>query len=141
MKPVNKLLFGSLFLLCYTFGFSQSSHKTIADAEKVRWEKHVAQTKIIRDEWGIPHIYGKTDADAVFGLMYAQCEENFPQIEKNYLEMLGRLTELKENDIAKTHAEEKIYADLMMKLIQDSVDAIKDFNNSPLWFQKLFLMN
>jgi acyl-homoserine-lactone acylase len=137
MKPVNKILSISLFLLCYTFGFSQSSYKTIVDTEKVRWEKHVAQTKIIRDEWGIPHIYGKTDADAVFGLMYAQCEENFPQIEKNYLEMLGRLTELKENDIAKTHAEEKIYADLMMKLIQDSVDAIKDFNNSPLWFQKL----
>jgi acyl-homoserine-lactone acylase len=137
MKLVNKILFGALFLLCYTISFSQSSHKTIVDAEKVRWEKHVAQTKIIRDEWGIPHIYGKTDADAVFGLMYTQCEENFPQIEKNYLEMLGRLTELKENDIAKTHAEEKIYADLMMKLIQDSADAIKDFNKSPLWFQKL----
>jgi len=137
MKPVNKLLFGSLFLLFYTFSFGQSLHKTIVDSEKVRWKKHVEQTKIIRDEWGIPHIYGKTDADAVFGLMYAQCEENFPQIEKNYLEMLGRLTELKENDIAKTHADEKIYADLMMKLIQDSVDAIKDFNNSPLWFQKL----
>jgi acyl-homoserine lactone acylase PvdQ len=65
-------------------------------SEEARWDKHVAQTNIIRDEWGIPHIYGKTDADAVFGLMYAQCEENFPQIEKNYLEMLGRLTELKD---------------------------------------------
>jgi acyl-homoserine-lactone acylase len=137
MKPVNKVLFISLFLLCYTFSFGQSTHKTIINAEKARWEKHVAQTKIIRDEWGIPHIYGKSDADAVFGLMYAQCEENFPQIEKNYLEMLGRLQELKENDIAKSHAEEKVYADLMMKLIQDSVDAIKDYNNSPVWFQKL----
>jgi acyl-homoserine lactone acylase PvdQ len=69
--------------------------------------------------------------------MYAQCEENFPQIEKNFLEMLGRLQELKENDIAVTHQESKIYADLMMKLIQDSADAIKDYNNSPIWFQKL----
>ena len=105
--------------------------------EKARWAQHVKQTTIIRDEWGIPHIYGKTDADAVFGLMYAQCEENFPQIEKNYLEMLGRLQELKENDIAKTNKEVKIYADLMMKIIQDSADAIKDYNNSPKWFQQL----
>ena len=105
--------------------------------EQARWDKHVAQTNIIRDEWGIPHIYGKTDADAVFGLMYAQCEENFPQIEKNYLEMLGRLTELKENDIARKNAGIKIYEDLMMQLIQDSVDAIKDYNNSPRWFQQL----
>lgn len=137
MKPVNIVLFLSLFFLGYTFSFSQSFHKTIVDPEKIRWEKHVAQTKIIRDEWGIPHIYGKTDADAVFGLMYAQCEEHFPQIEKNYLEMLGRLTELKENDIKKSNTKDKIYGDLMMKLIQDSVDAIKDYKNSPLWFQKL----
>ena len=54
-------------------------------AELVRWNQHAKQTTIIRDEWDIPHIYGKTDADAVFGLMYAQCEENFPQIEKNFL--------------------------------------------------------
>ncbi len=114
-----------------------STIQNSSTSEKQRWEKHVANTNIIRDEWGIPHIYGKTDADAVFGLMYAQCEENFPQIEKNYLEMLGRLQELKENDISSTKNEGKIYADLMMKLIQDSVDAINDFNNSPAWFQKL----
>ena len=130
MKHFIAILSLSVLLLTVNKIYSQ-------DNEKARWEKHIAQTKIIRDEWGIPHIYGKTDADAVFGLMYAQCEENFPQIEKNYLEMLGRLQELKENDIAKTHSEEKIYADLMMKLIQDSVDAIKDYNRSPLWFQKL----
>ena len=94
MKPVNKVLFIPLFFLCYNFSFSQSINKTIVSAEKARWEKHVAQTKIIRDEWGIPHIYGKTDADAVFGLMYAQCEENFSQIEDNYLEMLGRTSEV-----------------------------------------------
>jgi acyl-homoserine lactone acylase PvdQ len=106
-------------------------------AELARWNQHAKQTTIIRDEWDIPHIYGKTDADAVFGLMYAQCEENFPQIEKNFLEMLGRLQELKANDIGIDHHEEKIYADLLMKLIQDSSEAIKDYNNSPVWFKKL----
>jgi acyl-homoserine-lactone acylase len=130
------------FSLLLSFSNSSSAQNKIKAQdqnaiEKARWEKHVAQTNIIRDEWGIPHIYGKTDADAVFGLMYAQCEENFSQIEKNYLEMLGRLAELKSNDIAVTHHEESIYADLMMKLIQDSSDAIKDYNNSPAWFKKL----
>ena len=130
MKPVNKVLFIPLFFLCYNFSFSQSINKTIVSAEKARWEKHVAQTKIIRDEWGIPHIYGKTDADAVFGLMYAQCEENFSHIEANYLEMLGRSSE---------GGWGNRYDDLMMKLIQDSSEAIKDFNKSPEWFKKLLI--
>lgn len=99
--------------------------------EKARWEKHAKQTKIIRDEWGIPHIYGKTDADAVFGLMYAQCEENFPQIEKNFLEMLGRQAELEGSKM--------IYEDLMMQLIQDSSEAVKDYHNSPEWFKQLLV--
>lgn len=99
--------------------------------EKTRWEKHAKQTKIIRDEWGIPHIYGKTDADAVFGLMYAQCEENFPQIEKNFLEMLGRQAELE--------GPKMLYDDLMMQLIQDSAAAVKDYNSSPEWFKQLLI--
>ncbi|MEY3874144.1 MAG: hypothetical protein RL363_865, partial [Bacteroidota bacterium] len=118
----------------FTTGFinSQPVHAQSANAaEKQRWEKHVKQTTIIRDEWDIPHIYGKTDADAVFGLMYAQCEENYPQIEKNYLEMLGRTAEKFLDPMGDK------YADLMMRLIQDSADAIADYNASPLWFKKL----
>ncbi|MEQ1675760.1 MAG: penicillin acylase family protein, partial [Chitinophagaceae bacterium] len=49
-----------------------------------RWEKQAQQVTIIRDNWGIPHIYGKTDADAVFGLLYAQCEDDFKRVEMNY---------------------------------------------------------
>jgi acyl-homoserine lactone acylase PvdQ len=132
MKTIFTIL--GICLFCFTNrGYAQQKPMS----EKARWEQHVQQTNIIRDEWGIPHIYGKTDADAVFGLMYAQCEENFPQIEKNYLEMLGRLQELKENDIAKTKDQVKIYEDLMMQLIQDSVEAIRDYNKSPKWFQQL----
>ena len=121
--------FASLLLLC-SYGMSAKAQTPTA-TEKARWEAHVKQIKIIRDEWDIPHIYGKTDADAVFGLMYAQCEENFPQIERNFLEMLGRLSELE--------GEKLIYDDLMMQLIQDSTAAIHDFNNSPLWFKKLLI--
>jgi acyl-homoserine lactone acylase PvdQ len=101
------------------------------NAELARWNQHAKQTTIIRDEWDIPHVYGKTDANAVFGLMYAQCEENFPQIEKNFLEMLGRRAEMEGPKV--------IYEDLMMQLIQDSADAVKDYERSPLWFKQLLM--
>ncbi|HRG07220.1 MAG TPA: penicillin acylase family protein, partial [Cyclobacteriaceae bacterium] len=41
--------------------------------EITNWQAQAKQVTIIRDTWGIPHIYGKTDADAVFGFLYAQC--------------------------------------------------------------------
>jgi acyl-homoserine-lactone acylase len=84
---------------------------------------------IIRDNWGVPHIYGKTDADAVFGLMYAQCEENFKGIERNYLYQLGKQAEVV--------GENGLYEDVQLQLIADSADAIKDYKASPLWFKKL----
>ena len=59
-----------------------------------RWQKQAQQVNIIRDNFGIPHIYGKADADAVFGLLYAQCEDDFKRVEMNYIEKLGRLSEV-----------------------------------------------
>ena len=79
-----------LFLFLPIHLFSQSFSKE----EVSRWEKQAKNVTIIRDNWGIPHIYGKTDADAVFGLMYAQCEESFERVERNYIEKLGRLAEI-----------------------------------------------
>ena len=80
-----------LFLLFFPFTlFAQPSQKDIN-----RWEKQAQQVSIIRDNWGIPHVYGKTDADAVFGLLYAQCEDDFKRVEMNYIEKLGRKSEVK----------------------------------------------
>ena len=64
-------------------------------AEINRWQQQAKRVTIIRDNWGIPHIYGKTDADAVFGLLYAQCEDDFKRVEMNYIEKLGRMAEIK----------------------------------------------
>lgn len=104
---------------------SQSFHKQ----EISRWEKQAKQVTIIRDNWGIPHIYGKTDADAVFGLMYAQCEDDFKRVELNYVEKLGRMAEVK--------GESELYNDLLIRMIIDSADAVKDYNNAPAWLKKL----
>ncbi len=104
--------------------FAQFSSKEIT-----RFEKQAKQVTIIRDNWGIPHVYGKTDADAVFGLLYAQCEDDFKRVEMNYIEKLGRLSEV--------NGEKDLYNDLLIRMIIDSSDAIKDYKNSPEWLHKL----
>ena len=84
---------------------------------------------IIRDNWGIPHIYGKTDADAVFGLIYAQCEDDFKRIEMNYIEKLGRMAEIK--------GISSLYDDLQIKLLIDTTEAKADYNKAEPWLKKL----
>jgi acyl-homoserine lactone acylase PvdQ len=84
---------------------------------------------IHRDEWGIPHIYGKSDADAVFGLMYAQCEDDFARVEMNYIEKLGRMSEVK--------GEKELAYDLYIKLLIDEKEAKEEYKTSPVWLKKL----
>ena len=93
------------------------------------WKNHSKNTTIIRDNYGVPHIYGKTDADAVFGLIYAQCEDDFPRVEMNYIEKLGRKAEIL--------GENEIYNDLYIRLVIDSTDAIRDYETAPDWLKKL----
>lgn len=115
-----------LFLLLLPIQlFAQSFSKE----EIARWKKQAKNVNIIRDNYGIPHIYGKSDADAVFGLLYAQCEDDFKRVEMNYIEKLGRMSEIK--------GESSLQDDLYIKLIIDSAEAVADYKNSPAWLQKL----
>ena len=84
-----------------------------------RWEKEAADVTIIRDDWGIAHVHGNTDADAVFGMIYAQAEDDFNRVETNYLNAMGRLAE--------TEGESKIYQDLRMKLFIQPEALQKEF--------------
>ncbi len=55
----------------------------------------IARTvSIHRDEWGVPHVYGPTDASVVFGMAYAQAEDNFWQVEEGVIQSLGRAAEV-----------------------------------------------
>jgi acyl-homoserine-lactone acylase len=119
MKNIVFWLFYPIFL------FAQPTAKP----DIARWEKQAQLITIIRDNWGIPHIYGKTDADAVFGLMYAQCEDDFKRVEMNYIEKLGRLSEIK--------GESALYDDLLIRMIIDSTEAMADYKKAPLWLKKL----
>jgi acyl-homoserine lactone acylase PvdQ len=80
----------AFLLLCSFFCVSCSQTQ---DPKLTQWEKQAQNVNIIRDEYGVAHIYGKTDADCVFGLMYAQCEDDFSRVESNYITMLGRTAE------------------------------------------------
>src|SRR5437660_8296411 len=96
-----------------------------------RWQRQAQNVTIIRDDWGIAHVYGKTDADAVFGMEYAQAEDDFNRIETNYLNALGRLAE--------AEGESAIYQDLRMKLFIDP-DSLKVlYAKSPPWLQNLMV--
>lgn len=97
--------------------------------ELARWENHAANTEIIRDDFGVPHIYGKTDADAVFGLLYAQCEDDFPRVEDNYVWAIGRLAEVE--------GEDALYSDLRARLFMTKEEAIAAYESSPAWLQEL----
>ena len=61
--------------------------------EMSRLKQQAAKVSIARDTWGIAHIHGKSDADAVFGMAYAQAEDDFNRVETNYINALGRLAE------------------------------------------------
>jgi acyl-homoserine-lactone acylase len=85
--------------------------------------------EIVRDDWGIAHITGKTDADAVFGMIYAQAEDDFNRVETNYLNSMGRLAE--------AEGEDKVWQDLRMKLFIDPAGLKKQYAASPAWLKKL----
>lgn len=115
-------------LLILLFPF-QLTAQPFSKAEIARWEKQAQQVTIIRDNYGVPHIYGKTDADAVFGLLYAQCEDDFRRVEMNYIEKLGRLSEV--------NGEKDLYNDLLIRLVIHPADAMKDYANAPAWLKQI----
>ena len=84
---------------------------------------------ITRDDWGIAHVHGKTDADAVFGMIYAQAEDDFPRIEANYLTALGRTAE--------AEGEKAIWQDLRARLYVSDRELKAHYAASPPWLRQL----
>jgi acyl-homoserine-lactone acylase len=94
-----------------------------------RWQHQSRNVTIRRDDWGIAHVHGKTDADAVFGMEYAQAEDDFNRVETNYIQAMGRLAEAEGDSV--------IYQDLRMKLFVDPDSMRVLYRESPAWLQKL----
>ncbi|MDX5423415.1 MAG: penicillin acylase family protein, partial [Hymenobacteraceae bacterium] len=122
-NTVPLLLFISLLFSCSV------ENKTASSEEVAKWEEQAARVTIIRDDFGVPHVYGKTDADAVFGLLYAQCEDDFNRVERNYMWAIGRLAEVE--------GEEMLYSDLRARLYMSKEEAIAQYEKSPQWLKDL----
>jgi len=100
-----------------------------AFGQVTRWKQEARDVTITRDDWGIPHIHGKTDADAVFGLLYAQAEDDFNRVEMNYINAMGRLAEVE--------GEGAVMRDLRMKLFIDPDSMKAKYAASPAWLKQL----
>ena len=121
MKPLI-LLFATTALV--SAGAQQPTATEIA-----AWKREAQNVTITRDDWGIAHVHGKTDADAVFGAMYAQAEDDFNRVETNYINSIGRLAE--------AEGEKEIWRDLRMKLFIDPDSMRAKYAASPAWLKKL----
>src|SRR6185503_2530603 len=97
--------------------------------ELARWQQEARNVTITRDDWGIAHVHGKTDADAVFGAIYAQAEDDFNRVETNGINSQGRLAE--------AEGERQIWRDLRMKIFIDPADMKTKYEASPAWLKAL----
>lgn len=103
--------------------------RTGGAGELARWRQEAQSVTLYRDNWGIAHVYGKTDADAVFGMEYAQAEDDFNRVEANYIDALGWR--------AQADGESAIYTDLRSQLFVDPEELRAEYARCPPWLRKL----
>jgi len=99
------------------------------NGDLARWQQRAQNVTITRDDWGIAHVHGKTDADAVFGMIYAQAEDDFNRVETNFINSQGRMAE--------AEGERAIWRDLRMKMFIDPADMKAKYGSSPAWLKAL----
>jgi acyl-homoserine-lactone acylase len=120
--PKSTFFFSALFALMLSLGCTK-------DAEISRLESIAERVEIIRDDFGVPHVYAKTDAEAVFGMLYAQCEDDFNRVEQNYLWAIGRLAEVE--------GPSALYSDVRARMFMTKEEAILAYEKAPEWLQQL----
>lgn len=120
----------AVFTAALTCALSQAQSRYQPTAHDLaRWHRYASAVTIVRDNWGIAHVHGRTDADAVFGMEYAQAEDDFNRVETNYLNALGWLSQ--------AEGEQRIYVDLRQQLFMDPADLKQKYAQSPPWLQLL----
>lgn len=125
-KDVARLLHVLVLALAL---ISSAFAEAISNEEIRRWQQYSRNVTITRDDWGIAHVVGKTDADAVFGMIYAQAEDDFDRVETNYITSLGRTAEAEGGLL--------VWQDLRQKLFIDPEELKKNYAASPAWLRAL----
>src|SRR3989440_7783110 len=123
MNKLVRILSTSLFLALLTITAAGQT------SEPSRWQQRARNVTITRDDWGIAHVHGKTDAEAVFGMIYAQAEDDFNRVENNYINSIGRAAE--------TEGESAIWRDLRMKMFINPAEMKQKYDSSPTWLKAL----
>jgi acyl-homoserine-lactone acylase len=126
---MKKSLLYFIFAIALQLGFAASALGQTSDSQ--RWTQRARNVTITRDDWGIAHVNGKTDADAVFGAIYAQAEDDFNRVETNYINSMGRLAE--------AEGESAVWRDLRMKLFIDPEALKRHYEASPPWLKTLMI--
>ena len=109
-----------LLLACAIAGWRPAHCEETKDGGD--WNAVARSVTIHRDSWGVPHIYGPTDASVVFGHLYAQAEDNFWQIEENFILATGRAAEV--------HGEEALPGDLLVRALEIERLSMEEYERS-----------
>jgi acyl-homoserine-lactone acylase len=117
-----------LFIVVFCMASAAAAAES-SSAQTARWQQRAQAVRIVRDNFGIAHVYGKSDADAVFGAIYAQAEDDFNRIERNYLIGLGWL--------AQAEGEKAVYSDLRARLFIDAQRLKEQYAAGPAWLKEL----
>lgn len=128
-SPSRKSTMCWLLRVAASLAFGLATAAQASTPDEARRQRQAQAVTITRDDWGIAHVHGKTDADAVFGMAYAQAEDDFNRIETNYLNAMGRLAE--------AEGESAVWQDLRMKLFIDPAELKVLYARSPGWLQAL----
>ncbi len=131
MTTSRRILAAGAALLALAIGAVVAVRRVATQTDEARWGSEAEETRIVRDDWGIAHVHGKTDADAVFGMIYAQAEDDFNRVETNYLAAMGRLAE--------AEGASAIFEDLRMKLFIDPEELQARYAASPEWLRRLMI--
>jgi acyl-homoserine-lactone acylase len=118
----------AVLLLCASFALPAAA---AGAGEAARWQREVRSVTIVRDEWGIAHVHGRSDADTVFGAIYGQAEDDFARIERNYLIALGWL--------ARAEGESAVYTDLRQRLFVQPERLEALYATAPPWLRRLMV--
>jgi acyl-homoserine-lactone acylase len=117
------------FIAGVTLALALTATAAVASDDAARLQARAARVTISRDDWGIAHVHGTSDADAVFGMAYAQAEDDFNRVETNYIVNLGRLAEVE--------GEKAIWNDLRQRLFLDPATLKANYAKSPAWLKAI----
>ena len=129
MRTTSKIVASALNLILVlgmTTNLLASNQRTqaakTAPNGSARLQRIANGVTIYRDTYGVPHVYGSTDTACIFGFVYAQAEDNFWQIEDNYIRSLGRAAEV--------YGESKLADDLMNRALEITRFAKAEYDRS-----------